>query len=540
VIYPNNFPQEREKEHAEKSVYNRLEKLAETHDVFYSKRFVNNEGRKREFEVDFIIAKPNRYVIVLEVKGGVMSYKNEQWFQNGNLVTKSPELQVSSNCHALVKKYNQLSRQIPFMWMLCFPDCEIPSGTKLPTNLTPYHILDRNGLYDIKKSISLCMEHLINQEPQQNIRDYIYANFKTDLLRDIGFVKTLGTSIKYQEETFVELTSKQLGLIDAIEENKRIIIHGAAGTGKTIVAKHLALKLFEKEESVLFLCFNRLLSNKIRESINLRNVDQEEFQVSTFHSIARDIITNDDPLWWKKNSRNEDDFWSLDVPSKMDEVLNSYTGQKYSTIIIDEGQDFKEFWFDVLFKLCKLDARRYIFLDSMQNIFGHYSEVPDKDSYFSYRLKDNLRNTKNIVDYINKKVDTKVHVAKKSPEGDQVTEIECTNSVETIKKLKDIVENLIENQSIKTSQILILINGAKQGSPITDVKKIGSYPLKSLDRRARFERGVIHFTNIKTFKGLEQDVLILLDDIPSSDSNYKKLFYTQATRAKHRLYILTI
>ena len=537
MIYPKQFPVDKEHEFAEKAAFERLIPLADNHDIFYSKRFVNASRRKREFEVDFIIAKPNRYVIILEVKGGLMEYKGGQWFQNSKLLLKDPELQASSNCHALVRKYSQLSREVPFIWMLCFPDCEIPQNAELPPSLTPYHILDRSGLYDIKKSIRLCLEHHVDLSKNIRLRDYVYNNFKADLLREIGFVKTLGTSIKYQEEKFVELTSTQLGLIDAIEENKRIIIHGAAGTGKTIVAKHLALKLFEKGESVLFLCFNRLLANKIREGINLRKVDKEVFQVATFHSIAKDIITENDPLWWEENSRSDDEFWSLEVPSKMDEVLSTHDGRKYDAIIIDEGQDFKEFWFDAVFKLCKKDARRYVFLDSMQNIFGHYSEVPSKESYFRYRLRDNLRNTKSIVRYINQTVEAEVKVADQSPEGSDVVEIECGNNTELIKKLNDLLAELVTKQKIDTSQILILINGAKVDSPISETKKIGKYPLKSLDRRARFESGVVHYTNIKTFKGLEQDIIIILSD-DSHPQNQKKIFYTQASRAKHGLYVL--
>ena len=81
MIYPQTFPIEREHEFAEKEVFNRLKALSETHDIFYSKLFVNTSGKKREFEVDFIIAKPNRYVIILEVKGGMLNYANNQLHQ---------------------------------------------------------------------------------------------------------------------------------------------------------------------------------------------------------------------------------------------------------------------------------------------------------------------------------------------------------------------------------------------------------------------------------------------------------------------------
>lgn len=540
MIYPPEFPIDKQHEYAEKYVFSRLKAISDSHDVFYSKRFVNNSGKKREYEVDFIIGKPHRYVIVLEVKGGILSYNDNQWSQNGRLLEKNPEIQVSSNCHALVKKYSRLSRSIPFIWMLCFPDCEIPNDSKLPTNLSPYHILDRSGLYDIKKSIRLCVENLVGINDGSRVRDYVYGNFKSDLLRGIGMVKTLGTTIKYQEEKFVQLTASQLSLINAIDENRRIIIHGAAGTGKTIVAKQMALKLFEQGSSVLLLCYNRLLANKIRESINIRKVDEELFQITTYHSLARNIISKYDDTWWNKNNKSSDNFWTLEVPSKLDEVLDSHQVWKYDAIVVDEGQDFKEFWFETIFKLCKSNARRYIYLDSMQNIFGHYSELPKGDSYFRYRLTDNLRNTKSIVRFVNQKVETEMKFSEYSPEGPEVVQVICKNEVEVIKSLKDIVEELVNTQNILTSQILVLIGGAKSESPISAVKKIGRFNMKSLNRKARFEKGAIHYSNIKTFKGLEKDVLIILDDIPSTNSNYKQLFYTQATRAKHTLFIIKI
>jgi DNA helicase IV len=176
----------------------------------------------------------------------------------------------------------------------------------------------------------------------------------------------------------------------------------------------------------------------------------------------------------------------------------------------------------------------------MQNIFGHYSEVPNADNFFRYRLTDNLRNTKSIVRYINKSVETDVKSASSSPDGSEVIEIENKNNVELIKNLKDLVQNLTTTQKLLTSQLLILISDSKVDSPIATVKKLGKFQLKSLDRKGRFEKNTIYYTNIKTFKGLEQDVLIILKDNAITQVDQQRLFYTQASRAKHSLYILTI
>ena len=49
MIYPEYFPKERDQEHAERKVFDRLKELSERYDIFYSKRFVTDgiakEGR---------------------------------------------------------------------------------------------------------------------------------------------------------------------------------------------------------------------------------------------------------------------------------------------------------------------------------------------------------------------------------------------------------------------------------------------------------------------------------------------------------------
>ena len=82
MIYPEFFPEDRKNEIAEKKVFDQLKKLSNTYDIFYSRKFITDGiGKKPEYEVDFIIAKPNRYVIILEVKGGMLNYANNQLHQ---------------------------------------------------------------------------------------------------------------------------------------------------------------------------------------------------------------------------------------------------------------------------------------------------------------------------------------------------------------------------------------------------------------------------------------------------------------------------
>ena len=73
---------------------------------------------------------------------------------------------------------------------------------------------------------------------------------------------------------------------------------------------------------------------------------ERKIEVTTFHSLARRIIEKYDKSWWNENKGNEaDEFWNLDIPVKLEECL-AFENERYDALIIDEGQDFKELWFE--------------------------------------------------------------------------------------------------------------------------------------------------------------------------------------------------
>ena len=60
----------------------------------------------------------------------------------------------------------------------------------------------------------------------------------------------------------------------------------------------------------------------------------------------------------------------------------------------------KNLWFELIFSLGKNDASKHIFMDQMQDIFGHYTKIPNEESFIKYNLPENCRNTKTIVNYL--------------------------------------------------------------------------------------------------------------------------------------------
>lgn len=541
MIYPNDLI-DAPKSTAELMVYNKLSTVSDDYDIFYSKRFVKlNHFEKEEYEIDFIICKPNEAILCLEVKGGVINYdgSSNRWYQNSKPLKVGPDVQATSASHNLINRYRKLSKKVPIGWAVCFPDCEILDDTRLPTSLDKNRVIDQKSLLFIEMALESIFDQIKSQNPEKTgCRDYIYNEFKNDLLRGLGLVQRLGTRFKHEDERFIELFENQLNVFKQVSDNDKIIVNGPAGSGKTIVAKELAKELASEDKNVLFLCFNRTLANKLSYDIGIRN--NEQITSGSFHSFTKRIIEEYDSEWWEKQNTKEDIFWELELPAKLDEILNNNQGEiAYDALVIDEGQDFKEFWFELLFRLVNDNGKKVIFLDRVQDIFNRNVTIPEVFEFVKFTLPENCRNTKKIVQYLEQTIDEPIKV-RNVPNGDDVEIYSAKNSIDLQTKLVSEIKDLTGNHGIDNDQILILINSDKSSSSISNLKRIGKFDIKALDNKARVQRGSIAYSNINLFKGLEWDVVFVIDTHLIEPDKLKAMLYTQASRACHKLYIYTI
>jgi KaiC/GvpD/RAD55 family RecA-like ATPase len=108
-----------------------------------------------------------------------------------------------------------------------------------------------------------------------------------------------------QEQRFIKLTEKQLGLLELVAANQNILVKGTAGSGKTVLASTLAKRFYEEGKRVLLLTFNRILANNIRYNLHLSR-EENRIEVATYHSICKRKIDEIEPDWWEVHSKDED------------------------------------------------------------------------------------------------------------------------------------------------------------------------------------------------------------------------------------------
>ena len=208
---------------------------------------------------------------------------------------------------------------------------------------------------------------------------------------------------------------------------------------------------YELNEKVLFLTFNRQLAKNfsylVKRDFSVR--EEDELEITNFHQLARRIIDKSDPAWWTSNAGKGDDFWDLEVPSKLDECLPMST-YSYDFIVIDEAQDFVDIWLEPIFKLLSPSGKISILMDQKQDIYERSNKFLQQ-GFTSFRLDKVIRSSKMNTDFVNDflKLDLVSH--RKVPNGTSVIDLRDDSN-----SLKLFNESLVEI-GIKASQVTFIL-----------------------------------------------------------------------------------
>lgn len=104
----------------------------------------------------------------------------------------------------------------------------------------------------------------------------------------------------------------------------------------------------------------------------------------------------------------------------------------------------------------------------------------------------------------------------------------------TVERLDELVRKLVEHEGIDPFDIVLLTPHRRESSMLAGVESVGGVPLTA----DLFERGakLLHAT-IGRFKGLEAQIVVLLDVDPRDPRCGPRERYVGASRARHALYV---
>lgn len=213
----------------------------------------------------------------------------------------------------------------------------------------------------------------------------VYGEFKRLLNPPYHYAKE-GKPIVYSE--------RQKALIQSAAK-ARVKVCGLAGSGKTVVLAGRAVSAHKRHRGeVLVLTFNITLGSYIRDKISAVREDfsWRAFQISNYHRFITGALNNAEiaiDIPENLNYEGEDPVVAKRVAIERNRYLESeYYGNvgifdgvdvetRYSTILIDEVQDYKPEWIKIIrSNFLEQDGEMLLFGDEKQNI---YERALDED-----------------------------------------------------------------------------------------------------------------------------------------------------------------
>jgi hypothetical protein len=523
----------------EKELFECLEKqLPDGVHVFYSVRWFDTEENKRvDSESDFLIFDPNFGFLTIEVKGGAgIEIDNGEWYlleysyrsdYSKRKLKCSPFIQAEKSMRHFHKyfyeEYHQSFNGV-YGYAVAFPRYSIE--TSIANEAVPDLIIDVKDLSALKDRINRIFHYwknrrnnLIPFSPEQK------GKFISAINKRVALSAAAGALIGIKQKEFDKINFVQDSIIDFLTNYNHVRIVGGAGTGKTFIAKKKAEREARLGKRVLFICKNEPLIRYIKSiSDPSLEIDHLSFMDATAKALNADAR-------------------GLNLEVIFDSLCDISDDKKYDAIIVDEAQDFDlNMGYSVRSLLKNSMSGLYILFDNDQNIFNVKFEDAFAVDTEPYLLRYNIRNTGCIYDYAK----THTGLGKTTiANGLSGVDPEChpvKNTSIARKTLTNIVNRLIQRESVSNQSIVILSNLNKDKSILANDTHIGAYQITSTDP-ANIHETEICFKTIAEYKGLESDIVIFLNH-ECSDYLYTEIDnnneYVALTRARYYLYILEI
>ncbi|HHY11027.1 MAG TPA: hypothetical protein GX529_00175, partial [Firmicutes bacterium] len=518
------------------------------------------DGLQAIGEADFVVVHPELGYVVFEVKQGNIMYANGRWHEfkpsrsgashHTRPMAKDPVDQAQKAMWAILERYKEKSGDNRFplhiRFALCFPETKILAG-ELPDFLNPNSIF----LYDDLDNLDAKIRSLF---PKCSKPDRIATQILIDRVLSPSFkvFALLEEQIQMFHSTAERvLTDEQSRILEETELDKKKVFFGAAGTGKTYLAMEKARQLADSGKRVLLTCFNKNLA------VDLRRQIPSEITCSNFHDFLVEVLGKKGLDVSVPEHPDEQQAFFNDILPEMgfDYYTDAPEAARFDSIIVDEGQDFHESWLVCLESMLRdrEDGEFYIFADPNQDLFGVAPEHLMRLPVSKHRLTRNLRNTETISDWLAPFV-PHGHLKPVLRGGIPVT----YHPWETPQGEKRMIERetgRLVSQGIRPGRILILSPNRLENSSLAGCEKIGSWPLVDFRRLGagkfklqgspgagarrtsppRTPGNAVRFATIRSFKGLESDIVFLIGLKAGRRTCTDADIYVGASRARFML-----
>jgi hypothetical protein len=517
---------------------------------------------KIEGELDMVILVPDQGILCIELKGCDVKRVDGKWIYPYETSIEGPFKQASKGMHSL-RKY-LIEKDPIFQSTLFFSSViftRIDFEEKSP-EWQPWQFIDKRLF--IRNPISVNILNIFKQarvylakmgkvagwfDSEKSKLSKNQIDRAVDLLRkNFEYVVSPRHDIDSLENDIKCFTEEQYSILDSLTGNKRLLISGPAGTGKTFLAVEYVRRQLSEGKRVGFFCYNTLLADWIKYEMAFEiNLYSKSLACGTFHSYLVALGQE------SGNLGRADNYWSELLPQKaLEKILGDENFKsQFDVLVLDEAQDliFNENYLDVMDVSLNSGLaggswvffgdfeRQAIYSDSnsssRESILSPLQKRSPSLSQFS--LRNNCRNAESIAE-------TLTLTAGITPGYSKILNDNESGLVDPrFYASSEVQEGLVKRTLVellkqyRPDEIVLLSPRADDKSCAfsiaTKYPELGLAPFRSSGADS------IKFASIHSFKGLEAPAIVLTDIDSLESESSKALLYVGMSRARISLTI---
>ena len=452
-------------------------------------------------EIDFVVVNNAGNVLVIEQKNGALietAQGLEKRYSGGK--KKLVYTQIQRNLGNLRTKFQKTKPQSPSLdvdYLIYCPDHRIVDGTSAGVDRA--RTIDAQTKGDIAKRVDelLATGKEKNTILRRELHDFLLSGFR--IAPDVNAYKSK------QKQVYRQLLEGLSEVIENLEFSPfRLRIIGTAGSGKTQVTMRFCERIIEAGGKPLLLCFNRPLADKLVAQA------PEGVTVNTYHGFCKDMA---------ELLGVEIDFAKADEPGfwrSIQEQLLAVTlagAPRFDCLVVDEGQDFKPDWYDILQMFLKEDATQLWLEDPLQKLRD--TEPVELPGFVTYKETANFRTPLSIAGFIKGTLESEFEQRNLLPGLGVVM-----YDYEEFSEIEGILERRVRELSkvgFKPEDIAIVSCRGMQSTALAEMVKIGKHKIRKFtgnyDARSNqiYTDGDLTFDSIFRFKGQQAPAVILVD-----------------------------
>ncbi len=535
------FPMLPTESSAERRLYERfLTQLDDDYVVYHSVDWLlgstERGGPAVQGEADFVIAHPDDGILVLEVKGGELSYdqRTRRWTQAGHsgrhLLDEDPFHQARQEMESLVQILSHQpgwERWLPsYGYGVAFPDGHLDQDAH-PAARAAWAV-DRDDLNRLDTRVREIMHAWRHPERRFGQEGMIALEHALGFCMEVQ--NALQLRFEQDDRKIIELTDDQAYVLSYVTRLHRAAIVGPAGSGKTMLALAITSRLAGGGNDTLLTCFNWRLAEYLKK--NLRKVPHAH--VVHFHELCVEVASEAGltvPPEPTEEGAARDHHFERVLPALLEEGAK-VVGPRFDAVIVDGAQDFLPNWWAGVLSLHHNAEVGYLFLfaDDNKDLFA--GGAPKGLTDLTLALPENMRSTEPIHEFVSVFHGNRAQPLGKGPAGRPVEVLSYKNEQDLARLLTLVLKNL-EGEGIALDDVAILTPGRRNESAIRKRDRVNGYELSNRERP-----GTVLTVNVHGFKGLERPVVILAEVEGLERDDLASYLYVGGSRARDHLIVL--